>query len=59
MCNYLAYGQDFISIKGKSPFPDGIRVVFTGYEGLNKVDLGSIRATAGGEVDYFTDYHEG
>jgi len=49
-------GQDWISIVGKSPYPQGVKVFFEGYEGFNKIDVGSIRTGAGGEIDYFTDY---
>ncbi|MEN8225521.1 MAG: hypothetical protein ABFS05_09200 [Bacteroidota bacterium] len=55
----MAYimGQDLISIVGKSPYPEGTKVFFEGYEGFQKVDLGSIRTTANGDIDYFVSYH--
>lgn len=53
----LLFSQDWISIIGKSPFPPNTKVYFTGYNGFEKVDLGSIRSDAEGKIDYFTDYH--
>jgi hypothetical protein len=55
----IAYlpAQDFISIVGKSPYPAGTKVFFEGYEGFQKVDLGSIPISDNGNLDYFTDYH--
>ena len=50
-------GQEWISIVGKSPYPQGVKVFFEGYEGFQKKDLGSIRTTANGMIDYFSDYH--
>lgn len=49
--------QDWISIVGKSPYPHGVMVQFTGYNGFEEIDLGSIRTTQGGAIDYFTDFH--
>ena len=56
LLNFLC-AQDWISIIGKTPYPQGTKVYFTGYEGFNKLDLGSIRTSANGEIDFFTDYH--
>ena len=53
----FATGQDDISIVGTSPYPEGTKVFFEGYQGFEKVELGSIRITLNGEIDYFTDYH--
>jgi len=53
----LLFGQDWISIIGKSPYPPNTKVYFTGYDGFEKIDLGSIRSDEQGEIDYFTDYH--
>lgn len=53
----LLLGQDWISVIGKSPYPPNTKVYFTGYNGFEKVDLGSIRSDSQGEIDYFTDYH--
>ncbi len=50
-------GQDWFSIVGKSPYPQDVKVYFTGFNGFGKVDVGSIRTTSGGEIDFFTDYH--
>jgi len=50
-------GQDFISIKGKCPFPANSMVSFEGYQGFEIVDLGEIRISADSIIDYFTDYH--
>lgn len=49
--------QDLIGIEGKSPYPQGVMVQFTGFEGFSKTDLGEIRSTPGGNIDYFTAYH--
>ncbi len=53
----IVRGQDLIGIEGKSPYPQGVMVEFTGFEGFSKTDLGGIRTTPGGEIDYFTEYH--
>jgi len=53
----LLHSQDWISIIGKSPYPANTKVYFTGYNGFEKIDLGSIRSNAQGEIDFFTDYH--
>jgi hypothetical protein len=50
-------GQDLISVVGKSPYPQNVKVYFTGFNGFEKLDLGSIRTMPGGEIDFFTDYH--
>lgn len=50
-------GQDLISIVGKSPYPQNVKVFFTGFNGFENLDLGSIRTMPGGEIDFFTDYH--
>ena len=55
VCN--AYAQDFISIVGSTPYSNGTEVFFEGYEGFELTDLGSTRANAKGEIDYFTSYH--
>ncbi len=49
--------QDIISIVGKSPYPPNVKVYFEGYEGFSKTDLGYIRSSATGEVDYFVSYN--
>lgn len=49
--------QDLISIEGVSPYPAGTKVFFEGYDGFNKIDLGSIRTTAEGGINYFFEFH--
>jgi len=53
----FAFGQDFISIVGKSPYTKGTKVLFEGYDGFQKLELGSIRTTDNGSIDFFVDYH--
>lgn len=49
--------QDFISIVGSVPYPVSTKVYFEGYEGFSPEDLGNIRVSDNGEIDFFTDYH--